>query len=237
MFKLDDLKPRELASRALSRSLSQSDLDALVAHPQMPIDGLLALARRRPEGFARHPAIRLILATDPDFFQRIPSDVQQVMIRQGLSIGRSTIERLARNRSAPVHLRVAAASSHLIDEALARRFLRHALEVRRALAENPRLPPAIAHEMLRDRSTLIRAQLAEREDLEDACYLSLGTDSETLVLWTLAGNTACPREIHRSLSSHPVTAVQVRAHHSAQWPQEVIPTDTWLSQPWPDPSR
>jgi hypothetical protein len=237
MLDLDDLTPDQLAARAESYGLSEVLLDALVSHPQMPIRGLLSLASRRPEGFARNPTVRLLLATDPDFFKRIPNDVQEVMIRQGLSVGRSTIDRLSRDRSASLHLRVAAASSCLIDVAMGQRFLRHALEVRQALAENPRLPAAIAFEMLKDRSTIIRAQFAERVDLEEACYLQLATDTETMVLWTLAGNTACPREVHRALSSHPVAAVQVRAHHSAQWPIGLIPEDLWLSQPWPDPVR
>ena len=231
MLNLDDLTPQELCMHANDYGYKESSRAALMAHPQIPIEALFTLSRHAPEDFARHPKIRLLLATDPDFFDRIPIDTRVVMIRKGLSVGRARIDGLARDRSEPMELRVAAAASTLLDADTARRFLRHAEAVRVALAERPLLPSFITRELVHDPSPFVRSKLAARIDLSDDIYRQLATSSEVLVLWTLASNTACPRDVHQALSTHPMAAVRARAQHSTRWPPGVIPMEQWLGHP------
>ena len=148
--------------------------------------------------------------------------VKVVMLRDGLAIGPGLVERFATDRSTSSLLRASAALSPHLTPVAAGKFLNHAVNIRQALATNPKLPRKIISKMLNDRDIVVRSKLAMRHDLKPEQYHHLAQDSAELVLWTLAANSAAPREIHRQFSQHDLPPIRVRAALSARNPNEVI---------------
>ena len=221
MSRFDDLGPEELL-RALGTVVSQADRLRLLKHPRMPVDGLLELSSACPRTFSGLPVVRLLLATDPSFYDRIPESVRVYMLRHG-HLGVGTLERLSRFRSASVLLRQAAASSPLLTESLAWKFMKHAEHVRLSLSGNPVLTLPVLEALLDDGSVRVRTRLAGRRDLPETFYERLGQDEKVVVLWTLAGNRACARTVISELLSSPYPPIRVRAAGTMRIPPGVIP--------------
>jgi hypothetical protein len=223
MSRFTDLNSAELLGVLRTVLLTPEDRLRLISHPRMPLQGLLELSPHGPKLFVEHPVVRLVLATDSSFFDRIPESVQIYMLKRGAGIGPGTIQRVACCRSAPIEIRIAGASSPVITEELARQFIRHAASVRVALSANTAVPLSILDRLAGDRDVRVRTRLAARKDLTEELYERLAQDEKALVLWTLACNRACARHVLAEFMESPYPPIRVRAARSLRVPPGVIP--------------
>jgi hypothetical protein len=210
-----------------------SVVDRTLKDPNTPIDQIFKFGVYNTALFLKHPLIRLALATDPRFMDRLLESRHQRLLvkilRNGTGYGPEFLRKLAMHpkTSWGIH-RLIAASPHL-NRQIARRYLRSHLLVHITLANNPALDPTLVRYFAQHQSIGVRVQIAERKDLNDTAVKRLLRDTVHVVRWTLAQNRACPRWAMEQLAADPMSSVAHSARRTMGHTLPLPELQEWVS--------
>ena len=220
----------ELLACARSKELSLDERRALIQHPHLPIEGLLLLGRMEPKLFFAHPMVRLLLVTDGSFLDKLPVSLKMRMVELGVHLGPETLRRLGSNPDDPIRLRIVIARNPMLPADLARVYLRQCVAIRRALARNTGLAPALVNRLGRDESHRVRRVVAGRADVPRSVVRRLVVDAVPEVRWVLAKNEKCPRFGLEALSVDAYPPIRASANESLGRPREDAALMRWMSE-------
>ncbi|HJN76227.1 MAG TPA: hypothetical protein QGF58_20025 [Myxococcota bacterium] len=187
--------PERLAEIAGDPCLHPTIGRQLARNPSVPERELLRLGQEFPAELLQNPLWDLWMLADPGFLDRLP-------LRTAMSLAgcdatpTAVIRRLAGARSRPVPVRARAACNPSTPPELLHDYMKHAREVRRALATNPRLDPRLHPRLARDSWSPVRGAIAARRDIDPALLVKLASDrSVEHVRAAVAGNPRTPARI------------------------------------------
>ena len=196
-----------LAAALATRRCSARIEYALVQNPSLPMSALFVLGQRYPVCFMDNPVVRLQRATSPGWLLSIPRPTLCAVIRSE-ACPRPLLSRLASRRRFSIIVRAIAAARSDLSEKHMVQFMRHGSPVRVALASNPALPSALAHQLARDKNARVRAGIAKGTRDTELLQLLSRDRSIYNVRVAVAGNLATPPAARAHLSRSKLRSIQ-----------------------------